>query len=260
MLIDTHAHLDFPGFDEDREQMLERCWQSGLRAVIQVCFNRQTIARGFPLFEEDPRIWFAVGLHPQAADEYDEETLALVEEKSTHPRVVAIGECGFDRFRDYAKVPNQEACFRGMIRLARRRKLPLVIHSRDAKEDTLRVLREEHAEEVGGVMHCFSYDLETALEAIELDFCISFPCFVTYPKRNQAEVVAGLPLDRILLETDSPFIPPQRIRGKRNAPTGIIDSAEAIAAMRGIPAEEVIQATGRNACRLFGIAPPEGPA
>lgn len=260
MLIDSHAHLDFPGYDEDREQMLERCWQAGLRAVIQVCFNRQTIARGFPLFENNPRIWFAVGLHPQAADEYDEETLALVEEKSRHPRVVAIGECGFDYFRDYARVPNQEQCFRAMIRLARRRRLPLVIHSRDAKEDTLRVLREEGAEEVGGVMHCFSYDLETARQAIVLGFHISFPCFVTYPKRNQAEVVAGLPLERILLETDSPFIPPQRIRGKRNDPTGIIDSAAAIAAIRGIPEEEVIRVTGANSCRLFGITPPEGPA
>ena len=253
MLIDSHAHLDFPSFDEDREAMLERAWQAGLEAVIQVCFNAETIERGFRLLDGHPRIWFAVGMHPQAADEFTPEMLARVDELSRHPRVVAIGEVGLDNFREYALVPNQEACFRAMVRLARERALPLVIHSRDARDETVRILREEGAGAVGGVMHCYSYDLDTALELVELGFHISFPCFVTYPKRNQHEVVRGLPLERILLETDSPFMPPQRLRGRRNEPACVADSAATIAELLGRSVEEVARITSANAVRLFRL-------
>lgn len=233
--------------------MLERAWQAGVRAVIQVCFDRQTHERGFRLLDGHPRIWFAVGLHPQAAHEFDPSMEQQVESLSAHARVVAIGEVGLDRFRDYALVPNQPECFRAMIRLARRRQLPLVIHSRDARDETLRILREERAGEVGGVMHCYAYDPDTALELVELGFHISFPCFVTYPKRNQHEVAAVVPLDRMLLETDSPFIPPQSGRGRRNEPAAVAESCRVLAGLRGLDPRELARITTENAARLFRL-------
>lgn len=233
--------------------MLERAWQAGLQAVIQVCFDRETQERGFRLFGDNPRIWFAVGLHPQSAREFEPDMLAQVERLSHHARVVAIGEVGLDYFRDYAAVPNQEECFRAMIRLAIARKLPLVIHSRDAREDTLRILKEERAGDVGGVMHCYAYDPDTALELVDMGFHISFPCFVTYPKRNQHEVAAVVPLDRMLLETDAPFIPPQSRRGQRNEPAAVAESCRVLADLRGLPAEELARITTANAARLFGL-------
>lgn len=252
-LVDSHAHLDDPSFDEDRAGMLERAWQAGLQAVIQICFDRRTHERGFRLLDGHPRIWFAVGLHPQAAHEFDPDMEQQVERLSRHPRVVAIGEVGLDNFREYAQVPNQEACFRAMIRLARRRGLPLVIHSRDARERTVGILREEGAGQVGGVMHCYSYDPDTALELVELGFHISFPCFVTYPKRNQLDVAAVVPLERMLLETDSPYIPPQSRRGRRNEPAAVAESCVVLAGLRGLPPGELARITTANAARLFRL-------
>jgi len=251
--IDSHAHLDGPEYDADRDEVLCRARAAGLECVIQVGYSRLTIDRGMELFAEEPMVRFTTGVHPHEAGDFDEELLSYVEEASGRPRVVAIGETGLDFFRDYAPREAQHRTFREMVRLARRRRLPLVVHSRAAREETLRVLEEEGAADVGGVMHCYAYDLATARRLRELNFLVSFPCFVTYPKRNQHEVIDGLQVEQILLETDAPYMPPQRIRGRRNEPANVTEVAEAVASLKGLSVSDVARITTRNARVLFGL-------
>jgi TatD DNase family protein len=253
MFIDSHAHIDGPEFDADRPAVLERARAAGLEAIIQIGYNRETIERGFALFAGEPLVRFAVGLHPHDSSAFTPELLDWIEMQSTRDKVVAIGEVGLDWFRDYAPRETQLACFREMVRLARRRRLPLVVHSRAAEEDTLRILEEEQASDVGGVMHCYSYGIEAARRLHELNFLVGFPCFVTYPKRNSLDVVAGLQVEQMLIETDAPFLPPQRLRGKRNEPACVVDAAGAIAQAKGLSLADVARITTRNARRLFGL-------
>jgi len=253
LFIDSHAHLDGAEFDADRAAMLERARRAGLEAIVQIGYNRETIARGLALFQDDPLVWFSVGLHPHDSADWSQELEDWIEEQAGRERVAAIGEVGLDWFRDYAPRETQLHVFRRMVRLARRRRLPLIVHSRAAEEDTLRVLEEEQAADVGGVMHCFSYGLEAARRLKELGFLVSFPCSVTYPKRNGLEVARELQVEQMLLETDSPFLPPQRLRGQRNEPACVVDAARAIAAAKGLSVEDVARITTRNARVLFGL-------
>jgi TatD DNase family protein len=252
VLIDSHAHIDGEAFDLDREEILENARQAGVDMIVQVGYSRETIARGFELFSNEPMIRFSVGVHPHEASAYDEAYLDYVETASLDKKVVAIGECGLDFFRDYAPQAVQEKCFRDMIRLARRRGLPLIIHSRAAQERTMAILREENAASIGGVMHCYAYDAECARELAGMNFLISFPCFVTYKKNNQHDTIAALQVEQMLVETDAPFLPPQRIRGKRNEPANVVEVAKTIAAIKGLSYADVARITTRNARRLFG--------
>ena len=253
VFIDSHAHLDGPDYDADRAAVLERARQAGVEAVVQIGYNRETIERGFAHFQDDPFVWFSVGLHPHDSASWTEELEGWIEEQASRERVVAIGEVGLDWFRDYAPRETQLHAFRRMIRLARRRRLPLIVHSRAAEEDTLQVLEEEQASDVGGVMHCFSYGLEAAQRLKEMGFLLSFPCFVTYPKHNQLDLVLQLQVEQMLLETDSPYMPPQRMRGQRNEPASVADAAQAIAAAKGLSVADVGRITTRNARLLFGL-------
>ncbi len=253
MWIDSHAHLDGADFDEDRREVLQRARAGGLEAIIQIGYNRETIERGMRLFRDEPDVHFAVGLHPHDSADWSEELEGWIEERSMEPRVVAIGEVGLDWFRDYAPRDVQIHAFRRMIALARRRGLPLVIHSRAAEEDTLRILEEEGAADVGGVMHCFSYGVEAARRLKAMGFLVGFPCFVTYPKRNSHDVIEALQVEQMLVETDAPFLPPQKIRGKRNESLHVIEAGEAIARVKGLRVEDVARITTRNARELFGL-------
>ncbi len=249
--IDTHAHLDGSEFDEDRSEVLARARQAGVRRVIQIGYSAETITRGMELFATNEDVFFTAGIHPHEAGEFSAELMSLVEHALDHPRAVAVGEVGLDNFRDYGPADAQRRVFREMIRLARRRDLPLVIHSRAAEEDTLRLLEEEGANH--GVMHCYAYDANTASRLMQMGFHFSFPCAVTYKKRNQREVLEALPLSHILLETDSPFLPPQRIRGERNEPANVVEVAKVIAEVKGLSLEDVAAQTTANAERVFRL-------
>jgi len=258
MFIDSHAHLDGPDYDLDRALVLERARQAGVTDILQIGYNRETIERGMALFAGHPMVHFSVGLHPHDSMDWTPALEAWIEERSEAPGVVAIGEVGLDWFRDYAPRETQLHAFRRMIHLARRRGLPLIVHSRAAEEDTLQILEEERAGDVGGVMHCYAYGLETAARLRALGFLVSFPCSVTYPKRNQRDVIAGLQVEQMLLETDSPFLPPQRLRGQRNESAFVVEAAQVIADVKGLSVADVARITTRNARQLFRLGVEDG--
>lgn len=248
MLIDTHAHLDSRKFDEDREAVIERALESGVDTIVNIGFNRETIPSTMGLAERYPFIFAAVGWHPTDAENMKlEEDLAWIERLCQHPKVVAIGEIGLDYYWDTPR-DIQHVVFREQIRLARKLRKPIVIHNRDAHEDIVRILREEKASEVGGIMHCFSGSWETAKLCLDMDFDISFGGPVTFKNaRAPKEVLARVPNDRILLETDCPYLAPHPYRGKRNESAYVSLVAETAAEIKGISIQDLADLTSRNA-------------
>ncbi len=256
MLIDTHAHLDSPKFDNDREQMIQRALDAGVDMIVNIGFNRETIPSTLELAEKYPFIYAAVGWHPtDAVDMRLEEDLAWIERLcTTHPKVVAIGEIGLDYYWDTSPKEIQHTVFREQIRLARRIGKPIVIHNRDAHEDVLKLLKEEKAVEVGGIMHCFSGSWETAKQCLDMNFHISFGGPVTFKNaRVPKEVLERVPMDRLLIETDAPYLTPHPHRGKRNESAYVRLVAEAAAEIKGISLEEIEKITSENARRCFAI-------
>ncbi len=253
-MVDTHCHLTFPQYDADREEVIERVFSSGIEWVLNACSHLQdlpamkALARAYP-----GRIYLSIGMHPHYAGEVEEDTFEVVrEEIETYP-YVAIGEVGIDLFRNEAPFEVQERVFRGFIRLANECGLPLIVHSRDAEEETLSVLREERPS-AGFVVHCFSYGPEVAEKVVEMGGMVSFTANITYKKSdNIRESARVVPLERIMLETDAPYLPPQRKRGQRNDPTAVRDVAETIGQVRGLSVEEVIRMTTENARRFFRV-------
>lgn len=252
MLIDTHTHLDAAQFDEDREQVIARALEQGVSRMINVGFNRETIPTTMKLAETYDFIHAVVGWHPQDAITMQPGDLEWIEELCSHQKVVAIGEIGLDYYWDTSPKDVQQQVFREQIRLAKRINMPIVIHNRDAHEDVVNILREEHAEEVGGVMHCFSGSWETAQKCLDLGFYISFGGPVTYKNAKQPkEVLAKVPLDRLLIETDSPYLTPHPHRGKRNESGYVRLVAEAAAEIKGLKLEEISKITMENARACF---------
>lgn len=256
MLIDTHAHLDSRKFDADREAVIQRALDAGIETIVNVGFNRETIPSTMALAEKYPFVYAAVGWHPtDAIDMKLEEDLAWIESLCSHPKVVAIGEIGLDYYWDTSPKELQHTVFREQIRLAKRLKKPIVIHNRDAHEDVVRILREEKAEECGGIMHCFSGSWETARMCLNMNFDISFGGPVTFLNaRVPKEVLAKVPLDRLLLETDCPYLAPHPHRGKRNEPAYVSLVAQAAAEIKGISVEEISRITSENAKARFQLA------
>jgi TatD DNase family protein len=255
MLIDTHAHLDSPKFDNDRDEVITRALQAGIDTIVNIGFNRETIPSTMALAEQYPFIYAAIGWHPtDAVDMKLEEDLAWIEQLCGHPKVVAIGEIGLDYFWDTSPKELQHTVFREQIRLARRLNKPIVIHNRDAHEDIIRLLKEEKASEVGGIMHCFSGSWETAKQCLDLNFHISFGGPVTFKNaRVPKEVLERVPLDRLLLETDAPYLTPHPHRGQRNESAYVRLVAETAAQIKGVSLEEIAIITSENARRCLGI-------
>lgn len=255
MLFDTHAHLDSRKFDQDRDEVIARAREAGVSLMVNVGFNRETIPTTLALAERYDHIWAAVGWHPvDAVDMRLEEDLAWIESLARHPKVVAIGEIGLDYHWDTSPKDVQHVVFREQIRLARRLGLPIVIHNRDAHEDTVRILREEGASEVGGVMHCFSGSWEIARQCLDMNFYISFGGPVTFLNaRVPKEVLAKVPADRLLIETDAPYLAPHPHRGKRNEPAWVRLVAEAAAEIRGMKWEDLAHLTRENGQACFRI-------
>ncbi|MFJ5625227.1 TatD family hydrolase [Peribacillus loiseleuriae] len=254
MLFDTHVHLNDKQFEEDLEEVIQRTKESGVSNVVVVGFDRPTITRAMELVEEYDFIYAAVGWHPVDAIDMTDEDLHWIEELAAHPKVVAIGEMGLDYHWDKSPKDIQKDVFRKQIKLAKKVKLPIIIHNREATADIIEILKEENAHEVGGIMHCFSGSPEIAKECVEMNFYISLGGPVTFKNaKKPKEVAAEIPLDRLLIETDCPYLAPHPFRGKRNEPAYVKLVAEQIAEIKEITLEEVAKATTWNAKKLFGI-------
>lgn len=254
MLVDTHTHLDAEQFDEDREETIARAVEQGITRMINIGFNRETIPSTMELAERYDFIYAAVGWHPQDAVTMKEEDLDWIAELCRHEKVVAIGEIGLDYYWDTSPRDVQHAVFRKQIGLARELGMPIVIHNRDAHEDTVRILREEKAHEVGGVMHAFSGSWETAKLCLNMGFHLSFGGPITFKNAKQPkEVLKQTPLDRLLLETDAPYLTPHPYRGKRNESAYVRFVAEAAAELKGMDLHELAKITTNNSLERFGI-------
>ncbi|MGE7763535.1 TatD family hydrolase [Peribacillus sp. NPDC097895] len=254
MLFDTHVHLNAEQFNEDLEEVIERAKEAGVNNMVVVGFDRPTITKAMELIETYDFMYAAVGWHPVDAIDMTEEDLLWIEELSNHPKVVAIGEMGLDYHWDKSPKDVQMEVFRKQIRLAKKVGLPIIIHNREATADIVNILKEEEASLVGGIMHCFSGSAETALECINMNFYISLGGPVTFKNaKKPKEVAAAVPLDRLLIETDCPYLAPHPYRGKRNEPSYVKLVAEQIAEIKQLPIEVISQATTENAKKLFGI-------
>ncbi|MFP3512040.1 TatD family hydrolase [Peribacillus sp. SIMBA_075] len=254
MLFDTHVHVNAEQFNEDLDDVIERAKEAGVNNMVVVGFDQPTIIRAMELIETYDFMYAAIGWHPVDAIDMTEKDLQWIEELSNHPKVVAIGEMGLDYHWDKSPKDVQMEVFRKQIRLAKKVGLPIIIHNREATADIVNILKEEAASEVGGIMHCFSGSAETALECINMNFYISLGGPVTFKNaKKPKEVAAAVPLERLLIETDCPYLAPHPYRGKRNEPSYVKLVAEQIAEIKQLTIEEVSQATTENAKKLFGI-------
>lgn len=251
-IIDTHTHYDDEAFEQDREALLESLPGKGIEKVIDVGATVDSAYEAFRLAKKWPHVYCALGVHPNEVGELTDEILSDFERLSGESKVTAIGEIGLDYHHEEPGREVQAVWFRKQIQLARRTGLPVIIHSRDAAQDTLELLREERAEEAGGVIHCYSYSPEMAQIYVSMGFYLGIGGVVTYPNaRKLKETVQSVPMERILLETDCPYLTPAPHRGKRNSSLYLPHVVDAIASLRGMSAQEVIDITRENALRCF---------
>jgi len=264
MLVDTHAHLDFEKFDRDRPAVLARAREAGVVAIVTVGVDLPSSQAAVALAEANKGVYAAVGMHPHDASALDGEGLARLRELGGHDRVVAVGEIGLDFYRDLSPRDVQRRAFRAQLAWAARLGKPVIIHDREAHAEIMDVLSGWAAEQTGspledrlGVLHTFSGDLGMARRAIDLGFYLSISGPVTYKNAGRlADAVHALPLDRLLVETDCPFLTPHPHRGKRNEPAYVRLVAERVAEIKGVSLDEVAAATTANAERLFGFEAP----
>jgi TatD DNase family protein len=253
-LFDTHAHLHFPDFDADRDAVLARAREAGVRRMLTIGTDVPTSQAAIDIAGHEPDVWASVGVHPHDAADADEAVLAEIERQAGQPRVVAIGEIGLDFFRNLSPRDAQERVLRRMLDLARRTRKPVVVHCRDAHPETLAILAEERVGEVRGIMHCFSGDVEIARRCLELGLLISLAGPVTYPNaRALPDVARFVPADGLVLETDCPYLPPQGHRGRRNEPAYVAITAARVAELRGEEVEDTARRCSDNARALLGV-------
>jgi TatD DNase family protein len=254
MLVDSHCHLNFPELQSNMEQIRASMHDNQVGHALCISVTLKDFPQVLTLAETYPNFFASVGVHPDYEDEPPFTVDDLVN-LANHPKVIAIGETGLDYFRLTGDLEWQRERFRTHIRAAIKSQKPLVIHTRSAAEDTLRIMREENVQLVGGVLHCFTESLEVALEAIDLGFYISFSGIVTFKNAVMLkEVASQLPLDRILVETDSPYLAPIPYRGKINQPAYVKHVAEELSRIRNISLAEIMEATTANFFRLFNTA------
>ncbi len=254
MLIDSHAHLDDSKFDKDRENIIESFEKNGISLIINPGDDLSSSIRAVNLAEEYEKIYAAVGVHPHSAKDINKSTLEILKSFANREKVVAIGEIGLDYYYDNSPRDIQKKWFVEQIKLAKEVNLPIIIHSRDAQQDTFDILKAEQDGNLKGVLHCYSGSVEMAREYLKLGFYISFAGPVTFKNaRVLKEVAKDIPLDKMLIETDSPYLTPEPHRGKRNEPIYVRFVAGTIADIKGISFEEVAKATGENTKRLFRI-------
>jgi TatD DNase family protein len=253
-LFDTHTHLHFPDFAGDVDAVLARARAAGVRGMLTIGTDVETSRAAIAIAAREPDVWAAVGIHPHDAAGADETALGDIERLAASPRVVAIGEMGLDYFRNLSPRDAQARCFDAQLALARRAGKPVLVHCRDAHADTLAALARADAGQIGGIMHCFSGDADVARRCLDLGLTISIAGPVTYPNaRALPDVVRLVPADRLVVETDCPYLPPQPFRGKRNEPAYLGITAARVAELRGEPLEAIGSAMSANARRLFRI-------
>ncbi|WP_099158910.1 TatD family hydrolase [Virgibacillus ndiopensis] len=254
MLFDTHVHLNATQFTEDRNEVIKRAFDTGIKYMVVVGFDRETIPLAIEIAEQNETIYAAVGWHPVDAIDMTDAELAWIEELSSHPKVVAIGEMGLDYHWDKSPKEVQKEVFRKQIRLAKKVNMPIIIHNREATEDIIEIMQEEDAKQVGGIMHCYNDSARYVQTCLDMNFYISLGGPVTFKNAPlPKEVAQQVPLDRLLVETDAPFLAPHPNRGKRNEPAYVKLVAEKIAELREMSFDEISKITTENAFSLFNI-------
>ena len=254
MIFETHAHYNDEAFQEDREEIFAQFPGKGIGRVVNIASDLQSIGECLDLAHRYPFVYCALGIHPSDCAPLTDELLEEIRGKLSDPRVVAVGEIGLDYYWDTPDRAIQKHWFEEQLEMARRAGLPVVIHSRDAAQDTMQLMRDHRAEEIGGVVHCYSYSLEMAREFVKMGFYIGIGGVVTFKNaRKLKEVAQGIPIDNIVLETDSPYLAPVPFRGKRNSSLYMPYVAEAIAQLKGMSTQEVIDRTEQNALRLYRL-------
>ena len=254
MLIDSHAHLDDRRFNRDRDMIIKKLQDNGIELVINIGADLKTSIASVSLADKYENIYAAVGVHPHSAKEVDESTIEILRSFASREKVVAIGEIGLDFYRDLSPRDVQRKWFKEQIKLAKEVDLPVVIHSRDADQEVFDTLKEAQDGTLRGVMHCYSGSAELAREFIKIGFHIYLAGPVTFNNaRVPKEVAKAVPLDKLLIETDAPYLTPEPYRGKRNEPIFVKYVAGTIADIKGITYEELAKATNRNTKELFGI-------
>jgi len=252
MLIDTHCHLDFPEFEQDRDEVIRRAKNQGIDYIINIGSSLEGSRKSLELARRYDYIYATAGIHPHEADRFDKKQEVAIRELAKEKKVVAIGETGLDYYKNYSRADNQKPLFVSLVRLAKDLNLPLVIHTRKAQGDTLGILKE--AMPLKAVVHCFSGDEDSLKECLDLGFFISFTCNITYKKAEDLRsLVKVVPLERLMLETDAPFLSPEGFRGKRNEPSGVRLLAEEIARIKEISVDEIAGVTTANAKEFFKL-------
>ena len=251
-LIDTHCHLDMADYQADLDQVIADARRCGVTRIITIGIDLPSSCRAEELAQCYAGVYAAVGIHPHDAESADEETFRRLAELAAAPKVVGYGEIGLDYAKNYSPKEVQLRVFARQLELAKELCLPLIIHDRDAHEDTLRLLRDKGPFPQGGVMHCFSGDAELARQVLDLGFYVSIPGIVTFPNAAMMrEAVREVPSDRLLLETDGPFLAPVPFRGKCNLPQYLLHTATAVAELKGVSLDDIARQTTVNAEKLF---------
>jgi len=256
-IIDSHAHLTWDSFADDQEQVIERAFNEGVVQIVQAGVDLATIPEMKKIAERYERIFFGAGIHPHEAKFWSDEAEAALIEASQHQKMVAIGECGLDYFYNHSDHDSQKVAFKAQVRLAQKLGKPLIIHTRDAWDDTFAIIEEEGAGQVTGVFHCFTGGPEVLARIKAIDFYVSFSGIVTFKNAIPIQEAAALvPEDRILVETDCPYLAPMPYRGKRNEPSYVWMVAQKVADLRAVELTAIAQKTAENARRLFRLPLP----
>ncbi len=254
MIFDTHTHYDDEQFDSDRDELLGKLQEAGIETIVDVGASIETTKKALELAHKYDFIYAAVGVHPSEVEELSDDSIEQLRSLSRDSKCVAIGEIGLDYHWPDPAPELQKVWFKRQLDLARQEHLPVIIHSRDAAADTLDILKEEHAEEIGGVVHCFSYSKEIARECTKMGFYIGIGGVLTFKNaRKMVEVMEDTPMDRILLETDCPYLAPEPFRGKRNSSLYLPYVVEKMAEIKGITTDEVITITRENAMTMYRL-------
>lgn len=257
MLVDSHCHLDFPDFADELDAVVARARSAGVGRILTISTQVKKHAQVLAIAERFPDVFCSVGTHPNSADKEPDIDAAALLAIARHPKVVAIGEAGLDYFRNNSPRDIQEKSFRQHIAAARQSKLPLVIHSRDCDDDMKRVLEEESGKGAfPAILHCYTGGRDLAMRAIELGLYVSFTGILTFKNSsNLRELAAALPSDRVMVETDAPYLAPGPHRGKRNEPSFVVETAKVLAEARGVSFDEIARQTTENFFRLFNKVP-----
>lgn len=254
-LIDTHSHIDMPDF-EDIDSIIKNAKDAGIKKIIVPSVNRESFEKVIKLCEDYDEVYCALGIHPTEAHEATDKDFSLIEKLLTHPKVIGIGECGLDHYweKDADKIQKQKEVFLKQILIAKEHKLPLLVHDREAHQDTFDLLTQNIAHEIPIIMHCFSGSVEFAKECVKKGFYIALGGVVTFKNAKKAhEVAKNIPLENLLLETDAPYLTPEPYRGKRNEPAYVKYAAQRIAEIRNVTFEEVADITTQNADKIFNF-------